>query len=70
MWPENRTAVLVFQLMSTQWRAGMSGYTGLDYSALREVWQRARIAPRERDRVFMDLRIIEHAALQAIHDKD
>lgn len=68
VWPENRTAVLVFQLMSTQWRAGMGGYTGLDYGALREIWQRLHIKRRERDQVFFDLRVLEHAALEAIHD--
>lgn len=67
VWPENRLAVLVFRAMDTQWRAGMGGYTGLDYSALGEIWQRLHIKKRDRDRVFADLRVLEHAALETIH---
>lgn len=70
VWPENRAAVLVFQLMSTQWRVGMGGYVGLDYTALREVWPIAGIADSKRSAVFMDLRYIEHFALDTIHEKD
>lgn len=70
VWPENRQAVIVFRAMDTQWRAGMGGYTGLDYSALAEVWKRTHTKRRDRDRVFADLRVLESAALATIHAKD
>lgn len=56
--------------MRTQWRVGMAGYTGLDYSVLPEIWRRCKVPPDERDTVFSDLQVIELAALSAMHTKD
>lgn len=53
--------------MSTQWIAGMSGFTGLNYAALAEVWRRVKIPKRERDEVFHHLRVIEVSALNTMH---
>lgn len=64
VWPDNWPAVRVFTAMSTQWRVGPGGPTGLDYSALSEVWRRMKTPPADRDGVFEDLRILEDAALQ------
>lgn len=33
IWPENRETWDLFARMSTQWRVGMAGATGLDYNA-------------------------------------
>jgi hypothetical protein len=49
--------------MGTQWRSGMGGATGLDYSALPEVWRRTKTPEAERDQVFADLRVMEMVAL-------
>lgn len=70
VWPENITVTTVFLAMSTQWRHGFGGPTGLDYGALPEVWRRLKVAPDERDAVFHDLRVIEAAALNQMHKKD
>lgn len=67
-WPENRPATLVFLALRTQWRTGMNGPTGLDYSALPEVWRRCKVPPAERDDAFADLQVMEHAALAAMHE--
>ena len=48
----------------------MSGATGLDYNALKEVWQRLKIPLDRRDELFQDLRIMESAALQTMRKKD
>lgn len=56
--------------MQTQWRTGMSGATGLDYNALKEVWQRLKIPLARRDELFQDLRIMESQALQTMRKKD
>lgn len=69
VWPENLQATKVFLAMKTQWRVGMGGYTGLDYSALSEIWRRLKVPPADRDAVFEDLRQIEQAALLAMHEK-
>lgn len=37
IWPDNVRSVNVFVAMSTQWRVGIAGASGLDYSALREI---------------------------------
>ena len=63
VWPDNAPAVTVFDMMGTQWRVSMIGFCGLDYSALPEVWRRAKIPPADRDRVFADVRVMELAAL-------
>ena len=69
-WPENRQAVEVFLTLRTQWRAGMSGFTGLDYAVLPEMWRRLRVPPADRDSTFADLQVLEQAALEAMHTKE
>lgn len=56
--------------MRTQWRTGMGGATGLDYSVLPEIWRRLKVPPGDRDDVFSGLQAIEQAALEAMHEKD
>jgi hypothetical protein len=45
----------------------MNGCTGLDYSALPEVWRRTKTSPALRDEVFEQLRYMEVAALNEMH---
>jgi hypothetical protein len=57
--------------MLTQWRVlispmGTLVHTGLDYSALPEVWRRTKTPPKDRDDVFDCLRVMEDAALEHI----
>ncbi|MFA9949159.1 DUF1799 domain-containing protein [Dentiradicibacter hellwigii] len=42
LWPENALPMQVFMAMQTQWRIGMGGATGLDYSALPVVEDRLK----------------------------
>jgi hypothetical protein len=67
VWPPNRLATLVFLAMSTQWRTGAAGATGLDYGALDEVWKRLNVPRKKRDATFSDLRVIEAGALNEMH---
>lgn len=55
--------------MSTQWRAGMGGPTGLDYNVLPEIWRRLKIPKKERDQTFEDLRELERAALSVMAEQ-
>lgn len=50
--------------MSTQWRVGMAGATGLDYGALPEVLRMSGIARGEWPDIFEGIRIMEDAALE------
>ncbi|MCA1857456.1 DUF1799 domain-containing protein [Massilia oculi] len=63
IWPENLPAYDAFCGMSTQWRVGMSGATGLDYNAL-PVVLRLQGAPRaDWQQLFVDIRVMEQQAL-------
>jgi len=64
IWPDNWQAFKVFDAIGTQWRIGFNGATGLDYSVLPEIWRRTKTKIEDRDSVFLDLRIMEEAALQ------
>jgi len=66
IWPENLPAFEVFRALTTQWRAGMNGPTGLDYNVLPELWRRLDIRKKERNRVFADLQEMERAALSVM----
>jgi len=63
VWPDNAPSLNVFIAMSTQWRVGMSGATGLDYAALPGVMRLIGVSAAERADVFDDIRIMEDAAL-------
>lgn len=67
VWPDTEPAVRVFLIMKRQWRMGARFPIGLDFCALREVWLRAKIHPRDRDEVFEDLLVMESAALEQIY---
>lgn len=58
--------------MRTQWRyvSGMAGMiaTGLDYSALAEVWERTKTPKKDRDAIFSDLVIMEAAAMEIMNE--
>ena len=68
VWPDNVAAVDVFIAMSTQWRVGMSGATGLDYGVLPVVMRHAGIKRSAQAAVFADLRILESAALEIMRE--
>ena len=58
VWPDNVPTLNVFVAMSTQWRVGNNGATGLDYAALPVVEDRVGIRAD-----FDGLRAMEEAAL-------
>ena len=68
--PDNWLPLRVFQSMSTQWRIGMSGASGLDYSALPAVMKFEGVRKKDRRDVFDCVQILERAALGIIHTKD
>ena len=56
----------VFIAMSTQWRIGNNGATGLDYNALKPVMEFVKV--RDQQQVFEDIRIMEDVALSVIRE--
>ena len=66
VWPENWTAVRVFSMLSTQWRHGFAGPTGLDYNAIDVVVEKSGLSEdvRDDDHFFDSIRVLEGAALE------
>lgn len=68
IWPDIWPSFEVFRAMSTQWRTGVNGVTGLDYNCLPQVmdW----LGVEDKATVFSDIRVMESAALATIHKGD
>ncbi len=64
IWPDNWLPVEVFAAMTTQWRHGFNGPTGLDYAALSPVMQFAGVALNDQADVFESVRVMELEALE------
>jgi len=63
VWPDNWPAFVVMESMSTQWRVGAGGATGLDYGVLPDVMRLESIPKKNRTSVFHDVRVMEVEAL-------
>jgi hypothetical protein len=70
VWPENERAYFLFSDLRTQWRMGMGGPYGLDYTVLYAKLDRMRLEPDDRDQLEDDIRTMEFAALGAMAEKD
>lgn len=68
LWAINAEAFSVFNSMSTQWRVGMSGATGLDYTSLPIVMDLEGVEVDSRQQVFRDVRTMEQEALRTMAD--
>ena len=56
--------------MSTQWRIGMAGPTGLDYNVLFHRMDRMDLDSQAHERLFQDIRVIEGEALTIMNTRD
>lgn len=70
VWPENMPAINLFSGISTQWRVGMNGPTGLDYNVLFARMERLHLSDQDHEWMFDDIRTIEAEALATINRKD
>ncbi|NHB98664.1 DUF1799 domain-containing protein [Photorhabdus stackebrandtii] len=68
VWPDVWGSFLVFQAMSTQWRTGACGATGLDYNVLAQVMD--LIDVKDRTTVFNDIGVMEREALIIMHSEN
>jgi Phage related hypothetical protein (DUF1799) len=69
IWPDNWPAFTVFEAMSTQWRTGACGATGLDYGVLPSVIRMCGLPLGERQSIFSDIRHMEAEALQVMAEQ-
>lgn len=67
IWPDNLRAFELFSSMRTQWRVGMGGPTGLDYSVLYRRMDRMGLTPEQYDQMEADIAVMEAAALEEIY---
>lgn len=67
VWPIHFDVLQVFNSLNTQWRMGLKGRTGIDYSVLPVVMDLHEINPTERKQMFADLKVMETAALEQLH---
>lgn len=63
VWPDNWPAFRLFNALSTQWRVGACGATGLDYTAIRDVADYIGINKKQIAEIFPDLQVMEAEAL-------
>lgn len=66
VWPDNVVSVGAFVAMSTQWRAGMGGATGLDYAAMPAVLRMTQVPRADWPEVFDAIRVMESVALDTM----
>lgn len=69
IWPANWQAFIVFEALSTQWRTGACGATGLDYTSIRDVAGFLGLTRAQVTDIFPDLRVMEAEALQVMADQ-
>jgi hypothetical protein len=66
VWPEHVEAVELFCALATQWRvaAGFGGvmFLGLHYPAVESAMRLRGVKPKDRARLFAELRVMEAAA--------
>lgn len=67
--PDNEPVFLLFEELGTQWRMGMNGPTGLDYSVMFHKMDRMRLSDDDYRLMEMDIRVLESHALAAMHRK-
>lgn len=70
VWPENGPPLDLFRRIATQWRAGGGGPFGLDYTVVYRELDRLKLAPEAEEEMMAAIRVIEAAALRAMHDRD
>ncbi|WP_303756132.1 DUF1799 domain-containing protein [Enterobacter hormaechei] len=63
VWPSFR----LFQSLSTQWRTGIGGVTGLDYNVI--PWLMRINGIHEEATIFNDIQIMEKTVLSILNDK-
>lgn len=69
VWPCNWPALRLFSSMRTQWRAGVNGAIGLDYSSIHDVAGFLGIKKKKLAAIFPDLQVLEGEALRVMAEE-
>jgi len=69
VWPDIWPAFKVFEAMTTQWRTGVCGATGLDYTSIRHVAGFLGLSRVQVADIFPDIRVMEAEALRVMADQ-
>lgn len=70
IWPDNIEAVNLFMSISTQWRVGMNGATGLDYNVLYHKMDRMKLSAERYEELEQEIGVMEIAALEKMREAD
>lgn len=63
VWDINWNTFNLFHALTTQWRVGMGGATGLDYSVIPAVGKMLGFKNKQINEMFSDLQVMENEAL-------
>lgn len=69
VWPDNALPVALFLELATQWRHGMNGITGLDYTAVVATLDEHGLEGDTRRDAFSGIKVMERAVLKAKMEK-
>jgi len=71
VFPDNWDSFLTFDGMSTQWRTGAVGATGLDYNVIPLVAKSIGVRKKDLGSILQDIRVMESEALKVmIEERD
>lgn len=63
VWDCNWNAFTLFHALTTQWRVGMNGATGLDYGVIPSVASMLGYKKKDLQDMFSDIQVMENEAL-------
>lgn len=70
VFPDNEQAFLLFAFLSTQWRVGMNGKTGLDYLVMYHKMDRLKLDEDAYSQLENDMQLMERTALEEMNQPD
>lgn len=69
IWPDNLAATNVFVSVTTQWRTGFGGVTGLDYNVLPSVFRLVGVPRTDWPDTFECVRVMEAEAMRVMAEE-
>lgn len=69
VWEEHWPTVEFFLRLRTQWVHGFNGPVGLNYANIQPTLDLLGVELEDKESFFLELQILEDAALEAIHSK-
>lgn len=63
LWPENEEPFVLWLSLQTQWAVGIQGPVGLNYQGVEACMRMRGVKPKDRQRLFSLVQMMEQAAL-------